>query len=234
MTTLNTPRNTGVGVLSSRRQFTGADGEPIELPPSSPLLFVLSGPAEVGKDTIFNKLKEREPRRHYAITVTTRTPRAGEVNGVHYHFRSQEQFMQMHAGGEFLEWAEVYGNYFGTPVSELRAAFGAKVDTIMKVDVQGAAMIKRAIPEAVLIFIAPSSYAELVPRLTSRKAETVQEREIRLEAARKELEARHQFDYVIVNRDGGLVRTTEDVEGIMKVEKLRVQPPVYRIPSHLT
>lgn len=234
MTMLNTPRNTGVGVLSSRRQFTGADGEPIELSPTAPLLFVLSGPAGVGKDTIFNKLRERDNSRHYAITVTTRTPRPGETDGVHYHFRSQAQFMQMHAAGEFLEWAEVYGNYFGTPVSEIRAAYAGKTDTVMKIDVQGAAMIKRAIPEAVLIFIAPSSYAELVPRLTGRKTETVQQRETRLEAARKELEALHQFDYVIVNRDGGLIRTVDDVESIIKTEKLRVQPAVYHIPSHLT
>ncbi|MSQ09713.1 MAG: guanylate kinase [Dehalococcoidia bacterium] len=234
MTMLNTPRNTGVGVLSSRRQFTGADGEPIELPPSSPLLFVLSGPAGVGKDTIFNKLRERDNSRHYAITVTTRLPRSNETNGVHYHFRSQEQLMQMHAAGEFLEWAEVYGNYFGTPVGEIRGAYAAKTDTMMKVDVQGAAMIKRAIPEAVLIFIGPSSYAELVPRLTGRKPETMQQRETRLEAARRALEARHQFDYMLVNRDGGLIRTVDDVENIIRTEKLRTQPPVYHIPSHLT
>jgi guanylate kinase len=234
MTMLNTTRSTGVGVLSARRQFTGADGEPIELPPSSPLLFVFSGPAGVGKDTVFHKLKEREPNRHYVTTVTTRSPRAGETNGVHYHFRNREEFMQMHAAGEFIEWAEVYGNYYGTPVTELRAAYTRKLDVLMKVDVQGAAMIKRAIPEAVLIFIAPASYAELVPRLTGRKTETLQQREVRLEAARKELDARHQFDYVIVNRDGGLIRTIEEVELIMRAEKLRARPSVFSVPSNFT
>lgn len=208
--------------------LTPNPGGGLELAPASPLLFVVSGPSGVGKDALLVELRERHPEYHYVVTVTTRAPRAGEVDGVHYHFRSKQVFEEMRDAGEFLEWAEVYGgNYYGSPKFELRQARDEGKDVVVKVDVQGARSIRALVPEAVLLFIAPSSLAELDARLAGRRTETPEQLAVRLATAREEMDDRHWFDYVLVNRDNELDRTVDDAVAILRAEKLRVKPRVF-------
>lgn len=229
MTTPGNSRPLANSLLTRRQQAMAGADAPTELAPTSPMLFVFSGPSGVGKDTIVERLKPRHPEFHYAITVTTRPPRSGEKDEVDYHFRAMERFQNMKAAGEFLESAEVYGNWYGTPKFELQRAVEGGKDVVVKVDVQGAASIKRAVPEAILIFIAPESQTELSQRLAGRKTETPHEMTVRLETARRELESIREFDYVLVNRHGALAQTVEAVEAILKAEKLRVQPRVFHL-----
>ena len=193
------------------------------LPPALPVLFLFSGPSGVGKDTIVDKLRKNNPTRHYAITCTSRAPRPGEVDGVDYHFRTAEQFERLIAGDELIEWANVYGHYYGTPRGEVVEPFQRRQDVVLKVDVQGVVSIKARMPEAVSIFIAPSSYTELIHRLARRNTETNQEGNVRLEAAHDEMQALETFDYVIVNREGELAQTVEVADAILTAEKARVK-----------
>lgn len=198
--------------------------------PATPLLFVLSGPSGVGKDSVLDQLKARHPDCHYAVTVTTRAPRDGESDGVPYYFRSRDEFQRMLGDGEFLEWAAVYDNFYGTPKFELRRAAAEARDIIVKVDVQGAASIKALVAEAILIFLAPESADDLTARLTARSTETPEQLAGRTEAVRRELEAMHGFDYVVVNRQGALQQAVEDIEAILRAERLRANPKVFTLP----
>lgn len=197
---------------------------PIELPKASPLIFVVSGPSGVGKDSVVGQLKQRRPELHYTITATTRAPRAGEMDGVHYHFRTDEQFKALLGDGGLFEWAEVYGHYYGVPKFELQDAVAKNQDVVVKVDVQGAATIKRLVPQASLVFIAPYSLGELLQRHFRRRTESGWDLNIRLETARTEMEAMSSFDYVIVNKQGELVRAVATLEAIVTAEKSRVKP----------
>lgn len=198
--------------------------------PAGPLLFVISGPSGVGKDSLVSELRRRDPSRHYVVTVTTRPRRPGETDGVHYHFRTREEFDRLAQQGEFLETAIVYENAYGTPKFELREALQRGQDVVVKVDIQGAASIRRAVPQAVLIFLAPDSLAELVDRLAQRNTESGADLRVRSEAAYHEMEAISSFDYVVVNADGQLDRAVADVEAIMRAEQLRVAPRVFSLP----
>ncbi len=199
---------------------------PLELPPSSPLLFVVSGPSGVGKDTVVDQIKSKHPEIHYAITATTRPARTGESNGVSYHFRTLEQFRNLTNDGELFEWAEVYGNYYGVPKFELREAMTQRKDVIVKVDVQGAATIKGLIPNAVLIFIAPYSVNELLQRHFRRRTETGMDLSLRMETAKQEVAELTLFDYVIMNKQGELVRAVALLESIIAAERSRARPRV--------
>ena len=205
------------------RSFEEHSG-PIELPKASPLIFVVSGPSGVGKDSVVDQLKPRRPEIHYTITVTTRAPRVGEIDGVHYHFRTEEQFKTLQDDGELFEWAQVYSNFYGVPKFELRNAVARNQDVIVKVDVKGAATIKRLIPQAVLVFIAPYSLGELLQRHLRRRTESGWDLHTRMETARNEIEAMSAFDYVIVNKQGELVRAAATFEAIVTAEKSRSQP----------
>ncbi len=198
------------------------------LAPKGPLLFVFSGPSGVGKDSVVERL--RGPGRHFVVTVTTRAPRPGEQDGVHYHFRTREQFQHLLSHNELLEWAKVYDNFYGTPLFELRKAMQAGDDVVTRVDVQGAAAIKQKVPEAILIFIAPESFTDLESRLRDRATESTQDRNLRLETAPQELAAMAEFDYVLVNRAGSLDETVKSAEAVMLAEKLRAHPNVFRLP----
>ncbi len=188
-----------------------------------PLLFVLSGPSGVGKDAIINALRQQDAPRHYAITATTRPPRPGEQDGVHYHFFSVNQFQELLKRDGFLEWAKVYENYYGVPKFELRRALARGLDIILKVDVQGAATIKRMAPQAILIFIAPQNLDELLQRQRERGAGSAQDLEVRLSTAPAELDAIDSFDYMVVNRQGELATAVAQVSAIIQAEKCRIK-----------
>ena len=212
-----------------QRRLSGENAELIALPPASPLLFVISGPSGVGKDALVDQLRQREAGRHYAITATTRAPRTGEVNEVHYHFRTSEQFQGMIDNGELLEWAKVYEQSYGVPKFELGNALAANLDVVLKVDVQGATSIKKGLPQAILIFLAPYSYEELLQRHFRRRTESGWELNLRLETARKEMAAMDAFDYVVTNKQGELVHAVNQLEGIIQAEKCRAQPRSFSI-----
>lgn len=213
-----------------RARMGGSSGmEPLKLPESKPILFVISGPSGVGKDAIADALKQHDPTRHYAVTATTRKPRAGEQHEVHYHFWGDERFEEQIKDGELLEWAKVYEHYYGVPKAELRDAVRKSADVILKVDVQGAATIKGLLPQAVLIFLAPYTVDELLQRHYSRHTESTEEMQLRMQTANKELGAMSAFDYVVVNRQGELAKAVTQVEAIIIAEKSRVKPNVFTL-----
>ncbi|MGH2480949.1 MAG: guanylate kinase, partial [Ktedonobacteraceae bacterium] len=144
------------------------------------LLFVLSAPSGTGKDTVINALKQQGMDFYVVASVTTRAPRPGESEGNPYHFVNPEKFEQLMAQGELLEHANVHGNWYGQPRQAIRDNLRAGRDVLLKIDVQGAATIRRKVPEAIFIFLVPSSLEELAQRLTNRHTETDAERTRRL------------------------------------------------------
>jgi len=190
----------------------------------NPLLIVLSGPSGVGKDAVLDGIKRRGYPLHYAVTATTRPRRRRETNGVDYHFVSKAEFEKMIEKGELLEWANVYGNLYGVPKSELQQAMDKGRDVIVKVDIQGAATIKKTIPQAVFIFLAPPSLEDLEKRLKQRKTESGIDLEVRMKAAEKEMNSLSMFDYVVVNHRDGIEQAISQIESIITAEKCRVKP----------
>ena len=182
---------------------------------SAPLLVVVSGPSGVGKDTVISRMREMRLGYSFAVTATTRGQRDGEVDGIHYFFYSEETFRRMIADGEFLEWAEVYGNLYGVPRRQAAEALDNGVDVIVKTDVQGAATIKRVEPQALLIFLAPPSMEALAGRLASRMTESPEDLAVRLQTAEAEMRQAAGFDHVVVNRDGGVDDTAREIEAII-------------------
>jgi guanylate kinase len=197
--------------------------------PEPPLLVVLTGPSGVGKDATLVRMRELNMPFHYVVTVTTRERRPGEIDGVHYFFKTREEYTQMLERGELLEHAEVYGNYYGIPRSQVIEPLRSGKDVIMKPDVQGAATVRKLEPEAVFIFLAPPSMEELAARLYSRKTEDPQELARRLELARAEMQALGDFDYVVVNHQYRLDDTVKAIGTILKAEKRRVHPRRVRL-----
>ena len=187
------------------------------------LLFVLSAPSGAGKDTVINALKQQGMDFYVVASVTTRAPRPGESEGNPYHFVSLEKFEQLMAQGELLEYANVHGNWYGQPRQAIRDNLRAGRDVLLKIDVQGAT-IRRKVPEAIFIFLVPSSLEELAERLTNRHTETEAERTRRLTDARKELAEKDWYDYVIVNRQGHLQEAVDQLRAIMLAEHARTHP----------
>jgi guanylate kinase len=175
---------------------------------TTPIL-VITGPSGVGKGTLIRGLLEQVPGLELAVSATTRKPRDGEVNGVDYHFLSEQDFDRRVAAGEFVEHAEYAGNRYGTLRSELsRPARGI----VLEIDVQGARQVRESLPEAVLIFIEPPSFEDLERRLVARASDRPEQIERRLAAARDELEAAGEFDHRIVNDD--LQRALQELSGL--------------------
>jgi guanylate kinase len=162
---------------------------------------VLSGPSAVGKSTIVRCLRERIPDLHFSVSVTTRDPRPGEVDGVDYSFVTVERFAQLIDDGALLEWAEIHGGLHrsGTPAQPIRDATSAGRPVLIEVDLAGARAVKRAMPEALTVFLAPPSWEVLQSRLTGRGTETPDVIERRLATARAELAAKDDFDRIVVN-----------------------------------
>jgi guanylate kinase len=167
--------------------------------PAPARLIVLSGPSAVGKGTVAARLKERCPWIWQSISVTTRSPRPGETDGREYFFVTEAEFQKMAAEGELLEWAENYGNWYGTRLTPLRQQLDQGQPALLELDVKGARQVRAAVPGALLVFLAPPSWDELVRRLTGRGTESPAEISRRLAAARDELAAESEFDITLVN-----------------------------------
>jgi guanylate kinase len=190
--------------------------------PVKSLLVVLSGLSGAGKDAVLAGLRGSVYPLEFIVTITTRARRPGEKDGVHYRFVSQDEFQRLIDQGELLEWASVYGNWYGVPRGPVKGALAAGKDVIVKVDVQGAATIKKLLPQAVSIFLTPPSKEELVQRLKSRRTESPADLELRVKTAEGELQQLPLFDYIVFNRRGETARAVAEIEAIITAEKCRV------------
>lgn len=191
--------------------------------PEEGRLFVFSGPSGVGKDAVLSAYKEAEPNTLYqCVTLTTRDPRPGEVDGVDYHFKSIDEFRKMAANGELLEWAEVHGHYYATPLSSVKSFQKAGKDVVLKIDVQGAMAVKEKLPEAILLFVAPPSLEVLEERLRGRNTEEESDIERRLENALTELSYIPRYDYLIVNNT--IEQAVRLLGSILQAEHSRISP----------
>jgi guanylate kinase len=185
------------------------------------MLVIVSGPSGVGKDTVINALRELEtdPPRHFVVTCTTRPRRSYEEDGVHYHFLSELEFMARREAGELLEANEVHGHWYGTPRDEVRAALQRGQDVILKIDVQGAAVVKQKVPEALLVFLVPPTLEDLFSRLQARATESADELDVRQRNAALELARQEDYDHVVPNETGEVERTAARVDAIIRAEK---------------
>ena len=169
---------------------------------SSSKLVVLAGPTAVGKGTVLNKVHELAPSLWQSVSVTTRPPRPGEMDGKHYHFITDAQFDALVENNELLEWATVHNNYrYGTPAKPVEQELAHGRTVLLEIDLAGARQVRKARPDAVLVFLAPPSFAELIRRSEKRGTETAAEREERLATARAEMAAESEFDFTIVNTE---------------------------------
>jgi guanylate kinase len=196
---------------------------------SKPLLIVLSGPSGAGKDTVLSRMKESGYPIEFITTVTTRPKRAKEKDNVAYHFVSVESFKQMLKDKELLEWASVYGNWYGVPKQPVKQAMDRGRDIIVKIDIQGAATIKKILPQAVFIFLMPPSMEELATRLKQRHTESHFDLDLRLKTAEEEIKQLPRFDYVVVNRQAEIKLAVAEIEAIINAEKHRVKPREIRL-----
>jgi len=191
--------------------------------PASGLVFVLSGPSGVGKSTLIDRLKKDAFPITYCVTATTRPRRAGEEHGKHYYFLTDEEYDALLAADQFLEHAVVHNLYrYGIPLQSIREGLRRGNDLIMAPDVQGASTVRWKLPNAITIFLRPSSLDELMPRLEKRGTETMDERRIRLETAEREMQRMSEYDYVIVNKSDRLAQAMADLKAIISAERLRL------------
>jgi guanylate kinase len=167
--------------------------------PAPALLTVLSGPSAVGKSTVVSRLRTECPQIWQSVSVTTRPPRSGERDGREYHFVSDQEFDAMAAGGDLLESARYVGYQYGTPRAPVQEQLNRGIPALLEIDVAGARQVRAAVPDALLVFLAPPSWAELKRRLLGRNTESAQTIARRLEAARAELAAEQEFDITLVN-----------------------------------
>ncbi|MBI3741378.1 MAG: guanylate kinase [Chloroflexi bacterium] len=202
------------------------DEQTFSIPKPQPpaLLIVVSGPSGVGKDAALTRMRELEYPFYFLVTNTTRPKRANEAEGIDYHFVSKEQFKAMEERGEFLERAVVYGYDYGNSKKEVKDALARGVDVMMRIDVQGAATLKKLVPDAVFIMLLPPSMHALEARLRKRRTEPEEYLQIRLHAARLEMNEYEKFDYVIINADDALDETAQAIQAIITAEKCRVNP----------
>ncbi|MFC0674854.1 guanylate kinase [Brachybacterium hainanense] len=181
---------------------------------------VLAGPTAVGKGTVSAAIRARYPQIHVSVSATTRAPRPGEIDGVHYHFVSDEEFTRLVESGQMLEWAVVHGrNKYGTPRAAVEEAVTAGRPVLLEIDLAGARQVRESLPAARFVFLAPPDWDTLVDRLVGRGTEDEQERARRLETARVELAAEPEFDVTIVNDT--VDRATDELARLMGVEPER-------------
>ncbi len=195
---------------------------------SHPIMLVISGPSGVGKDTIARALIERDPDRFYfVVTATNRPPREGEVQGRDYFFVSTNEFAQMIEEDELLEYAVVYNDFKGVPKQQIRDALASNRDVIMRVDVQGAATIRKLVPNAIFVFLVTETEADLDKRLRARRSETTEDLKLRIATARQEMKRIKEFDYVVINADGYQERAVDQIFSIIEAAHCRVdQSPI--------
>ena len=184
-------------------------------------LIIVSGPSGAGKSAISAGVLEQLPRLRFSVSYTTRTSRGGEQNGIHYHFVSREEFDGLVRNGEMLEWAEVYGNFYGTSKKMIDEALTAGDDVLLDVDVQGARTICRKRPGAMSVFIMPPSYGVLRERLEQRKLDKAYVIEQRLRVANEEIRQFADYDYLIINSDLG--KAIEELKAIVIGARCRME-----------
>lgn len=183
-------------------------------------LFVISGPSGAGKGTICRNILEEEKDIKFSVSMTTRRPRNGELHGVHYYFTDHEEFRRLIAEEGFMEHAEVYGNFYGTPRKQVVDWIEEGRDVILEIDVQGALQVKRSYPEAVLVFILPPSMEELKSRIQGRGSETEETMKKRLGAALQEISLIGRYDYRVINNR--LPDAIDSVKAIIKAERYKL------------
>ena len=188
-----------------------------------PLLIVLSGPSGVGKDAVLQRMRELGKPFHYTVTATTRPIRSGEIDGVDYVFVDREQFQSMIVNKQLLEYAEVYGNWYGVPSEPVKDALGKGKDVILKIDVQGAENIRKKTTEAVYVFLAPPSLQELERRLRERMTDSEEALTRRLKTASGEMQDARKFAHVVVNRNERIDDAVADIMGIVEQEQSKKQ-----------
>ena len=183
-------------------------------------LFVVSAPSGAGKTTLCREMRLRLPDLAYSVSVTTRPPRPGEIDGTDFRFVTRAQFEDMVTRGEMAEWATVHTNLYGTPAAPLENALGQGRDVLLDIDTQGAAQLRTRYPDAVLVFVVAPSLGELEQRLRERRSDSEREIKRRLERAREEVMLWKRYDYLIVNRD--VKEAMEQLESIIQAERCRV------------
>lgn len=194
------------------------------IPPSKPLIIVISGPSGVGKDAVIKRLREVRENIHFVVTATSRPMRPGEVHGKDYFFVSKDEFLSMVERDELLEHALVYGDYKGIPKQQIREFMAKGCDIVLRVDIQGAATLRRILGDsAVFIFVVAESEYAMVNRLIGRKTETAEMLLVRIATAREEVKHVSNFDFVVVNADGQLESAVKLVESIIDAEKAKVR-----------
>ncbi|MGH1978884.1 guanylate kinase [Rothia sp. L_38] len=185
---------------------------------AAPKLTVLAGPTAVGKGTVSAYIREHYPEVWFSVSATTRGPRPGEEDGVHYYFVSDEEFESMVENRQMLEWATVHNSYkYGTIRSMVQKQLDAGKQVLLEIDLQGARQVRNAMPEAQLIFLAPPSWDELVSRLIGRGTESPQEQEARLDTAKIELAAEPEFDYTVINET--VAEAAEEIVRLMGADR---------------
>lgn len=187
---------------------------------SDGLLVAISGPSGAGKGTICRRLLEKYKDIGISVSVTTRSPRQGEVDGVHYWFKSKQEFLEMRDNGDLAEWVEYCGNYYGTPKKPLLEAVDAGKICILEIEMQGTLQIKQQFPESIMIFVIPPKFEELRKRIEGRNSECECDILKRLERAKEELDIAHKYDYLVINDD--VDKATELVENIIQIERTRI------------
>lgn len=190
------------------------------------ILLVLSGPSGVGKGTVCSALREKKPELVYSVSATTRSPREGEVDGINYFFKTRQQFEEMIAADELLEWAEYVGNYYGTPRKFVEDMLNQGNDVILEIEVQGALQVKNKFPDGVFIFLAPPDLEELRHRIEGRGTETEETIKTRMATALKEIELMDQYDYVVINDK--IDETVKEIEAIIMAEHLKKERQISR------
>ena len=181
--------------------------------------FIICGPSGVGKGTVVSRLMEADPTLYFSISATTRAPRAGEADGVHYHFLTRERFQEWIDAGDFLEHAQFVGNFYGTPRRYVDEAMDQGRDVLLDIEIQGAEQIHQKRPEAVRIYIAPPSWEELERRLTGRGTEDGEKIRSRLARGREEFAAARDFDYLVINDT--VDHAVAEIRAIMTAEHCR-------------
>ncbi|UFJ41982.1 guanylate kinase [Brevibacillus humidisoli] len=190
------------------------------------LLLVLSGPSGVGKGTVCTALRQRITDVVYSVSATTRPPRAGEVEGVNYFFKTKQEFKRMIEQDELLEWAEYVGNYYGTPRRFVEETLASGRDVILEIEVQGAMQVKQKFPQGIFLFLAPPDLQELQNRIVGRGTETEESVRKRMDAARAEIELMNQYDYVVVNDE--IEQACQRIEAIITAEHLRKERQIHK------
>ena len=191
----------------------------------NPIVVVISGPSGVGKDVMIDRMIESDRIGfHFTVTATTRDPRPGEKDGINHHFVTVDDFVNLIANDDLLEWAQVYGNYYGVPKQQVRDALTAGNHVILRVDVQGAKRLSEIIPEALLIFIIPPSLDVLKSHLEKRGVDLEVEMTKRLVAATEEISQARLFDFTVTNVEGRLDDTVNQVVEIIESESQRIPP----------